>query len=175
MLVLVCGLPGAGKTTLSTWVAEQLGATVLSTDVVEAALHAGGLAHVPQTSDAVVAVLHALAEQHLSLGQTVVVDSVLPDEGTRTPWRELAQRLDVPLAVLEVVCSDQTLHQQHYLSRRPVVPYHSHDWAHVERVEATYQPWQDHRLVLDAVHSVIENGPKALAYLARTGGLVAFP
>lgn len=165
MLVLFCGLPGAGKTTLSRWVTRELGCTLLSVDVIEAALFRGGLAPQPETGTAVLSVVEALADQHLRLGRIVVVDSVLPDEAARAPMRALAHAAQVPLAIVEVVCSDPAVHREHYLSRRPLVPYHSHDWEHVERVRRRYVPWQDDRLVLDAVDPADVNGPRAVAHL----------
>ena len=165
MLVLCSGLPGSGKSTLSTWLATQVPGVLLSIDVIEAALYAGGVQPGSGMETSVPAVVNALATHHLALGHTVIVDTVLEDESQRTPFRALAEREATSLAVIEVVCSDRMLHRAHYMSRPPLVPYHSHDWGHVERVEARYQPWTDERLVVDAVSPVTVNGPKAEAYL----------
>lgn len=165
MLVLCCGLPGAGKSTLAAWLGERMQAVVLSVDVIEAAMHAGGLPPQAATSSAVGAIVHALAAQHLAFGEMVIIDAVMVNEDDRAPVRQLANRHAAPLAIVEVTCSDRALHRTHYMSRPPLVAYHSHDWSHVERVEARYQAWEDPRLVIDAVQPVTVNGPRAEAYL----------
>jgi hypothetical protein len=41
------------------------------------------------------------------------------------------------------------------------------DWSEVERVRAYYAPWEEERLILDAVNPLEENIAAALRYLSR--------
>ena len=75
MLVQVCGLPGAGKSTLSAAIAEELPAVLLRVDEIEAAMWTHGIPP-EQSGIAAYSVMHAIAVPNLSRGQTVIADAV---------------------------------------------------------------------------------------------------
>ena len=77
MLIVFCGLPGAGKTTLARRLAQQRQATYLRIDAIEEALLAdGGGALVDRGAGYRVA--HDIAEENLRVGRTVIADCVNP-------------------------------------------------------------------------------------------------
>ncbi|NIK72113.1 putative kinase [Paenibacillus sp. BK720] len=75
MLYIFSGLPGAGKTTLSSALAREQRAAYLRVDVVEQAMReAGMLVDGPQGY----MVCYAIASQNLRLGLDVIADTVNP-------------------------------------------------------------------------------------------------
>ena len=165
-LILIGGLPGAGKSTVAEGVAAQLDLTVLSADTVQAALHRSGVAETVAGAASYL-VLEALAEKQLVHGRSVLVDAVNPVEAARSLWRGLAERHAAKLRIVEVVCSDVALHRVRVEARVRNIPgLDELTWARVERRMGNYDAWTDERLVLDSATS--EPGPlidQALAYI----------
>ncbi|MFE3738882.1 AAA family ATPase [Streptomyces sp. NPDC059134] len=103
----------------------------------------------------------------LTLGQTVIADAVNAVEAAREQWRSLAGRHGVPVAFIEVMCSDPVVHRQRLEGRsRGIDGFVEPRWAAVERLREEFAPWTDHRLVLDAVIDVSSNVAAALEFLA---------
>jgi predicted kinase len=165
-LILMGGLPGAGKSTVAGGLAAELDVTVLSADTVQAALHRAGIAE-SAAGVASYVVLEALAEKQLEHGRSVLVDAVNPVEAARSMWRALAERRGAALRIIEIVCSDVALHRSRVEARVRNIPgLDELTWARVERRMANYDAWTGERLVLD---SAIADPPtlvaQALAYV----------
>lgn len=68
--------------------------------------------------------------------------------------------------MIECICSDEAAHRDRLNMRQRGIPsWHELDWSEVERVTAYYAPWDEERLILDAVNPVEENIAAALRYL----------
>ena len=169
VLVVMSGLPGAGKSSLAEALAPSLGAAVLAVDPVEAALRRAGLDPSYEVGVAAYEVVGALAEQQLRLGLTVIVDAVSSVEIARHGWRVAARRTGATLSIIEVVCGDERAHRQRLAARRrglEGVPEPS--WAGVVERRDEWEPWSEPHLVLDSGREIRENVAEALVYLDRT-------
>lgn len=109
MLIILSGLPGTGKTTIALELARQLGAVHVRIDSIEQALCESRA--VQSVDDAGYRVAYALAEDNLTIGRTVIADSVNPWSVTRDAWRAAAKRAGVGAVEVEVVCSDVQEHR----------------------------------------------------------------
>jgi len=167
ILVIFSGLPGAGKTTLAEHAARQLGATLLSKDVIEAALWRSEIGAADRSGWAAYEVMTALAAQQLRLGRSVVLDSVAATESIRATWLALAADLHVDVRIVECVCSDLALHRTRMRGRdRGIAGWPELSGEDVERVRVHYERWHHPRLVLDAVRPVAETLHLLDAYIA---------
>ncbi|GAA2465589.1 AAA family ATPase [Winogradskya humida] len=137
VLAVFAGLPGVGKSTLAQQVGAAMPATVLAVDTVDVALRVYDVTE-PRPGYAAYGVVAALAETQLLLGHHVIIDAVNPVKGARQLWVDLADRLDVPLRVVEVFCGDDDEHRRRARS-----------WADVLKVSAEYEPYVGPRLVVD--------------------------
>ena len=151
MLVVMCGLPGAGKSALAECVGRVLPAPVLSVDPVEAAMRRAGVGPEQPTGLAAYAVVQALAAQVLALGQAVVVDAVNDHPEARAAWTGLGTRHAVPVRFVEVVCPDEALHRRRLEGRRRDLDgFPEPSWASVQERRGAFAAWEQERLVLDA-------------------------
>ncbi|MEU3412235.1 AAA family ATPase [Streptomyces sp. NPDC006658] len=166
MLIVMAGLPAAGKSSIAEDLARTLPAAVVSVDPVEAAMWRAGVDRGQPTGLAAYFVAEAVADGVLALGQNVIIDAVNAVEAARQQWRALADRRQVPVAFIEVVCSDAQVHRRRLERRsRSIVGFEEPTWEAVQQRRAEYEPWTEHRLVLDAVADLASNVMKARDYL----------
>ena len=104
VLAVFAGLPGVGKSTLAARVAVELPAAVLAVDTVDFTLRRYEVSEA-RPGYAAYGVVAALAETQLQIGHHVIIDAVNPVKAARQLWVDLAERMDVPLRVVEVVTS----------------------------------------------------------------------
>ena len=164
VLAVFAGLPGVGKSTLAARVAAELPATVLAVDTVDFALRRYDVTE-PRPGCAAYGVVAALAEIQLGTGQHVIIDAVNPVRATRQIWVDLAERLAVPLRVVEVVVGDDEEHRRRVDARyagrdHDGIP----DWVRVLERRAEYEPYLGPRLVVDTLLAT-EPVPPVVSYL----------
>ena len=166
-LIVLPGLPGSGKSTLAEGLSRTLSLPVFSVDPIEAAMWRGGLPR-DQTGIAAYVVAQTLAEEHLRLGQSVVIDAVNPVEAPRAAWRNLAARYRTDLAIIECVCADEATHRRRIEARmRGIEGMSEVTWARVEKRRTEYEAWTDARLTLDtSAHPPGRLLAEAIGYLA---------
>jgi predicted kinase len=165
VLIAMAGLPGSGKSTLAEIISARLGATMVSVDPIEASILKAGIDSDQPTGLAAYLVAETMAEQVLLSGHSVVVDAVNAVEPARLQWRDLAERSDVKLRVIEVMCSDETLHKARLAKRSPVLSAYA-----VEQSIEDYSEWRGAcaampRVTIDTVAPLGENVETALAFL----------
>ncbi|MTE14275.1 bifunctional aminoglycoside phosphotransferase/ATP-binding protein [Nocardia aurantiaca] len=117
-LALVGGLPGTGKSTVATRLAQVTGAEVISSDTVRAQLRASGAitgasgvfdagAYRPAARSLVYTHMLELARQRLALGASVILDAAWIDAGERARAEALAARAHAELIPLRCECPPQ--------------------------------------------------------------------
>jgi predicted kinase len=166
-LIVLAGLPGSGKSTLAEGLARHFLLPLFSVDPIEAAMWRGGLPR-DRTGIAAYVVAQTLAEEHLRLGQSLVIDAVNPVEAPRAAWRNLGTKYQADLKIIECVFTDQVTHRRRIEARvRGIEGMPEVTWAGVEKRRAEYEPWTDARLTLDtSTHPPERLLAEAIRYLA---------
>lgn len=166
-LIVVGGLPGAGKSSLADALAKRLQAPVFTKDRIEASLWRNGVTAEANSWQVAEDLLTTLAGEQLRRGQSAILDTVARTEQSRGTWRALTLEHGARFALIECVCSDIELHRQRIEGRDRGIPgWYEVTWEEVERVRGRWEPWPDDRLVLDSVNSLDDNTAEALAFVA---------
>lgn len=165
MLIVLGGLPGAGKTTLARALARRLGALHLRIDTIEQTLTSAAVLK-DDLGPAGYLVAYALAEDNLRLGATVIADSVNSVGVTRDAWRAVAARAGVRALEIEVRCADPAVHRERVEARAVDIPDHRlPSWAEV--VARAWEPWSADLAVDTSLGSIEAACDAVLARLGR--------
>jgi predicted kinase len=158
MLIVLSGLPGAGKTTIARELARATRSVHVRVDSIEQTLRRAG---VPVTSEGYDAA-QAVAADNLQVGLTVIADCVNPWPLTRDAWRGVAERLGVGVLEVEIVCPDAVEHQRRVETRVADLAGHRlPDWSEVAAWD--YRPWTRQRLVLDTSRLTVHESVNTIA------------
>ncbi len=149
-------------------VGRELGIPVFAKDWLEAVLLRSKLVPAEtekQPGSIGYDLLTVLAERQLSLGQSVILDSVASTVSIRNIWRDLAKKYNADWRVIECVCSNISVHRERLEKRQRRIPgWHELQWFDVEFVQSYYVPWDEERLILDSLNSVDKNILDAVSY-----------
>jgi len=110
-LVVVCGLPGAGKTTVAEHAVDALDAELLRTDVVRKELFPDP-EYTPEEMRAVYDELLDRAAAALRAGEPVVVDGTFKERDLRGAARRTAENVGVPLTLVKVECEEDVVRER---------------------------------------------------------------
>ena len=111
MLIILTGLPGTGKTSVSKIVSERIGALFLCIDSIECGLK-NSVLQIDPAEDAGYTAAYGIAEDNLQIGHSVIADSVNPITVTRQAWLDVADQAGVRAIEVEFKCSDLSEHQR---------------------------------------------------------------
>jgi predicted kinase len=165
VLIVVSGLPGTGKSTLSSGIAAARRAPVLSVDPVESAIVRAGVPRSWETGLAAYLVVQDLAEPALAAGLDVIVDSVSAAEPPRDGWRSLAARHDTPMRVIVCQVADTGEWRRRLATRNRGLAIPEPTEAEIAERRAEWTPWPERHLLLDASESRRSLLERALAWL----------
>ena len=151
MLIIVTGLPGTGKSTVSAALARDLGASVLSTDRIRAE-HRGRPGFSRAEKGDVYERLFARAALGLRAGRTVILDGTFYLEGLRREAAAIGRRARVPVFVVEVTSPrpvvKRRMERRLRTARRPrPAGFEVHGF-----IRKTYEPVQGRHFIVDTAN-----------------------
>ncbi|GLY46943.1 ATP-binding protein [Lentzea sp. NBRC 102530] len=169
VVVLVAGIPGAGKSTLAEALAKSLRTPVFSMDWTLGSLVLARAITDENVDEVLELQLTAQVARHVQLGIDVVVDATAHTRAERAKWRELTERLGGVFAGVECVCSDERLHRDRVEGRSRGIPvWHATvPWEHVQRMRGLWEPWDEDHLVLDSAVESPEGSTRRVVELVR--------
>ncbi len=118
LLVVLAGLPGTGKTTLASRLAQAFGAVHLRTDAIAGPMLVAGLTdQAAEAGRVAYLIAERLARENLANGIPVVVDGVHATHERRRVWPNVAHQADVPIMAVETTVSDRMQHELRVAAR----------------------------------------------------------
>lgn len=149
MLVLVCGLPGTGKSTVAERVAELLSARLLRTDVVRKELFPEPT-YAAEESAAVYDELFGRARETLAGGDHVVLDATFRRRELRERAAELADDTGVEFRLVRVDCAEPVVRERIRKRQTEEDDESDADFAIYTQLKAEFEPIRgDDHLVID--------------------------
>lgn len=100
-LVVVCGLPGVGKSTVAGWIADRLDAVHLRTDEIRKELFPDP-SYTDAETQAVYDTLVDRARAAVARGESAVLDGTFKSRSHRSGPRKAARELEVPWRLVKV-------------------------------------------------------------------------
>ncbi|MSQ05740.1 MAG: ATP-binding protein [Dehalococcoidia bacterium] len=110
-LVVLCGLPGSGKSHIARELVRRVPMAVLSSDRLRKAL-AGQPKYTALESSRLFAACHQLIEELLREGRKVLFDATNLNEGFRQPLYDITGSLDVPLILAHLTAPNEVIRQR---------------------------------------------------------------
>ncbi|OTF10834.1 AAA family ATPase [Halorubrum sp. SD612] len=110
-LVVVCGLPGVGKTTVAERIADHVDGRIRRTDVIRKQLF-DDPEYTDAETEAVYAELLARARDDVDDGGAVVLDATFADARFRADAREMAAEAAAEFDLVEVACDEAVVERR---------------------------------------------------------------
>ena len=162
-LIIFSGLPGTGKSTLANRLAREMHLPLLCIDDVIGEVSDG--AGIPFW-DSKVAILMRLTEAQLSLGLSVVVDSVFMNMD-RQHAQELARNYSARFYPIYVFLSDDKVWERRVNERRDEMNHkHVATWERIQHQRERFQAWEPGTaLFVDSLAPVDQNYEMVLRFV----------
>jgi len=152
-LVVQCGLPGVGKSTVAAAIVDRIGGERVRSDVIRAELF-DDPTYTPAEKDCVYATMLNRARRALDEGTPAVLDATYESRRHRDRVAEMADALDTDLTLVRVVCDERVARER--ISQREDDPSEA-DVSVYENARDRFEP-------LDRDHLTVDNSGS----LART-------
>ena len=110
-LVVVCGLPGVGKTTVAERIADHVDGEVVRTDVIRKALF-DDPTYTDAETETVYGELIDRACDRVTDGSAVVLDATFAEARFRADAREAGERVASEFALVEVECDERVVERR---------------------------------------------------------------
>lgn len=165
-IIVMSGLPGSGKSTLSEQIARYLHIPVFSVDPIESGIIRAGIAKSFNTGYAAYLVAENLTVEQIKLGNSVVIDAVNAEDEAKQVWIDCARRLKVPLVVVECVMNNEALHRLRLEARvRGLHGFSEITWERVQERKKAYTPWKLPFLQIEMDNDADKNLQLVLDYI----------
>ncbi len=102
MLILVTGLPGSGKSTVSRFLATELNAEIVNSDALRHILFPTARDYSSKETQVVIRETERLTRQLLEKGDVVILDALFTKQRPRNQYRILAHEVGVPFYIIHV-------------------------------------------------------------------------
>jgi predicted kinase len=160
LIIVICGLPGVGKTTLARDLAPLINAVILSSDKIRKEL-VPRPTYTRQEVKLIYDVMMLLAKYLYDAGINFIIDATFNKQKSRS---ELKRKLMIPekkLCIVECVCPEDIIISR-LRSRKN--DYSDADLAIYERMKKAYEPILEDHIVVDTCQFSSETNAKEIAF-----------
>lgn len=147
-LILVCGLPGTGKTTIAKYIADKTGSFVFNTDTVRKELF-DKPKYTEKEKELIYNLLFEMAEKFLRSAKNVVLDGTFYKKELRARVRKMAESMKSDFHLVEVVCNERILKERMGKRKKEKTPSDA-DFGIYRKIRKEYEPIREKHFVIDA-------------------------
>ncbi len=166
VLLLLCGLPGTGKSYLARQLSELLPFVVIESDQVRKILFPKPR-YTAQESRLVHRTCHALMRKLLKKGIRVIYDATNLIEYHRELVYRIARKTDAKLVVVKTVSPEEVVRERLGIREDEALEVSDADWRVYLQMAARQEPIQHPHLVVDTSGDIEEAVAKVLRAIRR--------
>ena len=164
MIIIICGLPGTGKTFLSNKLSQYVNATVLSTDKLRKELF-GKPTYAPWERALIYDVLFLLAKYLHSSGINCILDGTFNMEKSRSEVKELLNLTNDQIHIIECICPEDMIITRLLLRKDD---YSDANVSIYLKMKKIYEPVRQKHISINTTKPIDKNIEKILKYIYRS-------
>jgi predicted kinase len=149
LIVVICGLPGVGKSTLAKDLAPLLNAVILSSDKIRKELFPNPI-YSKREAKIIYDVMILLAKYLYGAGINCIIDATFNKEKSRTQLKNKLMLPEEELFMVECICPEDTIVSRLKTRKND---YSDADLRIYKRMKKTYEPILEDHLVIDTSQS----------------------
>jgi len=111
-LILVCGLPGSGKSFFAQHLSDKIQAAYLSSDVYRKELYPNHRTYSEKEKQSVYDALLSSTETNLIHHTSVVLDATFYKNSLRLPFYKLAKQLNCPCSIIYISADEELIKER---------------------------------------------------------------
>jgi len=161
MLVLVCGLPATGKSTVARRLARSLGAELLRTDVVRKEL-IGRPRYTEEEKELVYRALFLIAERLLKNDVNVILDGTFYKRSLRDEARRIAEKQGKRFFLIETTCPEEVVAKRLARRSRSVKSASDADLEVYRKLKAVFERIEEEHIVIETGWNMKEGVKEAV-------------
>ena len=164
MIIIICGLPGTGKTFLSNKLSQYVNAAVLSTDKLRKELF-GKPTYAPWERALIYDVLFLLAKYLHSSGINCILDGTFNMEKSRSEVKELLNLTNDQIHIIECICPEDMIITRLLLRKDD---YSDANVSIYLKMKKIYEPVRQKHISINTTKPIDKNIEKILQYIYRS-------
>lgn len=154
MLLLVCGLPGTGKSVIAKALCKKINATILTTDIIRKQLF-NKPKYTEEEKGLVYKVLFLLTDYLLANKMNCILDGTFYKKELRLQAKKITEKNKTKLKIIECVCP-QALVFERIRKRIKTGDASDADFRIYREIKKSFEPIKEKHLVIDTSKSLKE-------------------
>jgi predicted kinase len=160
-LIVVCGLPGTGKTSLALALAREVDALHFNTDIIRHDLGLRGEYDAETKVTVYLEMLHQV-DKAISEGNNVIVDGTFYKKTLRRPLQVMADEGVVNIYWVEVICAEEIVEKRISAKRA----FSEADFVVHQKIRKEFEDFDEPHLILDSgTHDIEHLVAETMQYL----------
>ncbi|MBI3413642.1 MAG: AAA family ATPase [Candidatus Aenigmarchaeota archaeon] len=163
MLIMVCGLPGTGKTTISKALSQTIGATLLRTDVIRKEMLSENT-YTEKERDSVYGNMFVVADEKLRNGEDCILDGTFYKKSLRDEAKGVADKNKSEFHIVECVLHENAVKSR--INARKGDESEA-DFKVYKFVKKTFEPITENHITIDTSKDTKECMDKIMKEIKR--------